>query len=96
MVAGYDVALATPDDLSGIIALQDANQPDRGGILSARFPQEWIFSAIVNDTDPSRQPAPTDESSVPIGVRLQPNELPVLAATDLKMFQRRGAQWQTV
>jgi hypothetical protein len=55
-----------------------------------------VAVAIVNDTDPSRQPAPTDESSVPIGVRLQPNELPVLAATDLKMFQRRGAQWQTV
>ena len=50
MAAGYDIALATPEDLSGIIAQQDANQPDRGGILSARFPQEWILSAIVNDT----------------------------------------------
>jgi predicted GNAT superfamily acetyltransferase len=50
MATGYDIALATPNDLSGIVALQDANQPERGGILSARFPQEWLLSAIVNET----------------------------------------------
>jgi predicted GNAT superfamily acetyltransferase len=48
MIAGYDIAVAIPDDLPGVLALQDANQPDRGGILSVRFPHEWIQAAIAN------------------------------------------------
>jgi predicted GNAT superfamily acetyltransferase len=47
MTTGWDIAVATSDDLPGILALQDANQPDRGGILSARFPQDWILAAIA-------------------------------------------------
>ena len=30
MIVGYEIAVAIPDDLPGIIALQDANQPGRG------------------------------------------------------------------
>ena len=49
MTTGYDISVAIPDDLPGIIALQDANQPERGGILSARFSREWILAAITNE-----------------------------------------------
>lgn len=52
-----------------------------------------VAVTIMNDTDPSRQPKPTDENGVPIGVRLQPNELPVLDTAELQIFQRRGVQW---
>ena len=48
MIAGCEIAVAIPADMPGIIALQDANQPDRGGILSVRFPHEWIQAAIDN------------------------------------------------
>jgi hypothetical protein len=54
---------------------------------------DGIAVAIVNDGDPSRQPGPTDETGAPIGVRLQPSELPVLDSADLQIFQRRGVQW---
>jgi Concanavalin A-like lectin/glucanases superfamily len=54
---------------------------------------EGVAVDIVNDVDPSRQPRPTDEAGVAIGVRLQPNELPVLDQVDFKVFQRRGVQW---
>ena len=49
MIEGYEIAVAIPDDLPGIIALQDANQPDRGGILSVRFPPGWILAAIGSE-----------------------------------------------
>ena len=49
MIAGYEIAVAIPGDISGILALQDANQPDRGGVLSVRFPPEWLKAAIDNE-----------------------------------------------
>jgi len=49
MIVGYEIALAIPPDIPGILALQDANQPDRGGILSVRFPHKWIQAAIANE-----------------------------------------------
>jgi predicted GNAT superfamily acetyltransferase len=49
MIADYEIAVAIASDITGIIALQDANQPDRGGILSVRFPHEWIQAAIANE-----------------------------------------------
>jgi hypothetical protein len=63
------------------------------GIAGVDF-VEGVAVAILNDTDPSRQRRPTNEAGAPIGVRLQPNELPVLDATDLQVFQRRGVTWQ--
>ena len=62
------------------------------GLVGVDFVDK-VAVAIVNDTDPSRQPPPTDETGVPIGVRLQPNELPVLDTAELQIFQRRGVQW---
>jgi predicted GNAT superfamily acetyltransferase len=49
MISGYEIALAIPADIPGILALQDANQPERGGILSVRFPHEWIKAAVANE-----------------------------------------------
>jgi predicted N-acetyltransferase YhbS len=37
-----------PEDVDGILALQDANQIERGGSLSARFPREWFLQAMAN------------------------------------------------
>lgn len=70
--------------------------PDLTAALDGLTGVDFVDSvavAIVNDGDPSRQPAPTDETGAPIGVRLQPNELPVLDSTALQIFQRRGTQW---
>jgi L-amino acid N-acyltransferase YncA len=47
MFAGTEIAVATQDDLPGILALQDENQPDRGGVLSVRLPHEWFTAAIA-------------------------------------------------
>lgn len=54
---------------------------------------EGLAVAIVNDTDPSRQPPPTDDTGAPIGVRVQPDELPVLDSVELQVFERKGVQW---
>ena len=57
---------------------------------------DGVGVAIVEDSDPSRPPAPTNETGAPIGVRLQRDELPVLDSTDLEIFQREGQQWLQV
>ena len=46
--AGVAITVATPDDIGGILALQDANAPDRGGTLSAAFSADW-FAATIAD-----------------------------------------------
>lgn len=47
MAAGCDIGLAAEDDLEGILDLQDRNQPDCSGTLSARFPRAWFEAAIA-------------------------------------------------
>src|SRR5262245_13370148 len=47
MLDAYEITVATRDDVTGILALQDANQPERGGLLSVQFPREWIEKAIA-------------------------------------------------
>jgi predicted N-acetyltransferase YhbS len=47
MTAGYDIGLATPDDIPGILALQERNLPDRGGSLSVRLPADWFKRTIA-------------------------------------------------
>ena len=47
MTTGNEIGLAAEDDLEGILALQDRNQPDWGGTLSARFSREWFKAAIA-------------------------------------------------
>jgi hypothetical protein len=47
MTNEYDISLAAPDDVSGIIALQDPNLPANGGTLSVRQPADWFTKAIL-------------------------------------------------
>src|SRR3712207_5957606 len=47
VTAGYDIGLAAGDDIEGILELQDRNQPDRGGTLSARLPRAWFEAALA-------------------------------------------------
>ena len=43
MTVGYDISLATPDDISGILALlQEPNLRDSGGSLSVRLTEDWF------------------------------------------------------
>src|SRR5262245_36004673 len=44
----YEIALATHEDIAGILDLQEANLRERGGTLSVRFPREW-FEAALDD-----------------------------------------------
>jgi L-amino acid N-acyltransferase YncA len=37
-----EITLAVPEDITGILALQDLNVMDRGGTLSVRLTAEWI------------------------------------------------------
>jgi ribosomal protein S18 acetylase RimI-like enzyme len=41
-----EIVRATHDDIDGILALQEMNQPERGGLLSARLPRAWLESAL--------------------------------------------------
>lgn len=43
----YDIVLATPDDIPGMLALQDANLPAKGGSLSVRMAEDWFNDAIL-------------------------------------------------
>ncbi len=42
-----EIALATAEDIAGILDLQGRNQPERGGTLSARLPREWLEAAVA-------------------------------------------------
>jgi predicted GNAT superfamily acetyltransferase len=46
MTLDYDISLATPDDIPGILALQEPNLPDHGGSLSVRQPAGWFRRAV--------------------------------------------------
>jgi L-amino acid N-acyltransferase YncA len=46
MAADYEIALATPDDIPGIVALQDPNVIDKGGGLSVRQTAEWFARSM--------------------------------------------------
>ncbi len=48
MPAEYDICFATPDDISGILALQDPNLVERGGGLSVRQNANWFRRAILD------------------------------------------------
>ena len=46
MMPEYDIGLATPVDIPGILALQDANLIENGGNLSVRLPADWYERAM--------------------------------------------------
>src|SRR4051794_14105373 len=41
-VSDCEIALATVDDIPGIVALQSANLPGKGGSLSIEFSSDWF------------------------------------------------------
>ena len=47
MIDDYEISLATPDDISGILTLQEPNLVERGGGLSVRQSADWFRNAIV-------------------------------------------------
>src|SRR5262249_15640771 len=47
MTVEYEISLATPGDISGILALQEPNLPDSGGSLSVRLTEDWFRQAIL-------------------------------------------------
>jgi hypothetical protein len=46
MTVGYDISLAIPNDISGILVLQEPNLPDGGGSLSVRLTEDWFRRTI--------------------------------------------------
>ena len=47
-MAPIELSTAAPTDIDGILALQEENQPEHGGLLSARLPRAW-FETALND-----------------------------------------------
>ena len=47
MTANYEISLSTPDDIPGILALQEPNLVERGGGLSVRQTADWFRNAVV-------------------------------------------------
>ena len=45
-----DVGLASDGDIEDILRVQEENQPEQGGSLSARFTQQWFKQAIDNSS----------------------------------------------
>ncbi len=44
----HEITLATAEDIDGILDLQERNQPERGGALSARLPPAWLKAAVAD------------------------------------------------
>ncbi len=44
----FAVGLASEEDIEGILGVQEENQPEHGGSLSARFTREWFKQAIAS------------------------------------------------
>jgi hypothetical protein len=42
-----EISLATPDDIPGILAVQEPNLPDSGGSLSVRQTADWFKHAVL-------------------------------------------------
>jgi hypothetical protein len=47
MIADYEIGLAIPDDIPGILTLQEPNLVERGGGLSVRQAADWFTNAII-------------------------------------------------
>jgi hypothetical protein len=46
--AEIEIAQATAEDIGGILDLQERNQPERGGTLSARLSRAWLGAAVTD------------------------------------------------
>ena len=49
MIDDYEISLATPYDIPGILALQEPNLVERGGGLSVRQTADWFGHAILKN-----------------------------------------------
>ena len=47
MIADHEISLGTPDDIPGVLMLQEANLPHNGGSLSVRMNADWFQRAIL-------------------------------------------------
>ena len=47
MTTGYEISLATLNDIPGILTLQEPNLVERGGGLSVRHTADWFRNAII-------------------------------------------------
>ena len=47
-ISSYEIGLATRDDVTGILDLQERNLRSLGGALSVRFSRDW-FEAAISD-----------------------------------------------
>ena len=47
MTADYEIFLGTPEDIPGVLTLQEANLPHNGGTLSVRLSADWFQRAIL-------------------------------------------------
>ena len=43
-----EITQATAEDIDGLLDLQERNQPERGGTLSAWLPREWLEAAVAD------------------------------------------------
>ena len=50
MTFNYDISLATPNDIPGILMLQEPNLPDSGGSLSVRLTADRFKDAILENS----------------------------------------------
>ena len=49
MAADIEIAIATAEDIDGILDLQARNQPERGGVLSAPLSMSCCVSVAVGE-----------------------------------------------
>jgi hypothetical protein len=47
MAADYEIVQAMAEDIDGILDLQERNQPERGGTLSAQLSRAWLEAAVA-------------------------------------------------
>jgi hypothetical protein len=47
MTSDFDISLATPNDIPGILVVQEPNLPDNGGNLAVRQTADWFKNAIL-------------------------------------------------
>jgi L-amino acid N-acyltransferase YncA len=47
-ITDREIVQATVEEIGGILDLQERNQPERGGTLSARLPREWLDAAVAD------------------------------------------------
>ena len=71
-MASIELSTAAPSDIDGILALQEENQLEHGGLLSARLPRAW-FEAALNDLLKAQIPPLVEDSFAEAGSAIEAN-----------------------